>query len=306
MSAHIDLISPTRRIVPFTQAHVPTFTTWLNALPNNDVWTEESVRDKSIHDQAYDPALMFAVEQEGEPVGFLLGSIVNETGWIFAFLVHPDHQRRGIGTAMFDAIECAFAERAITEINVGWAPLKYFLPGIDISNTSAIVFLDGHGYETKRETRVNMDVQLAGRGFDTSDSKAQLRAHGIVVRRGQSTDRPGITRLCEAHGNPIWGIEAGRGLDHVPSTVFVAEHMHKICAFAVYGIGGPLFFGPMLTAADRRGMGIGSVLLKHCLQEWQQAGVERCEILWAGPLSFYARSVGATLGRAFWTFHKSL
>lgn len=306
MTAHVDLIPPTRRIVPFTQAHVPTFTTWLNALSNNDVWTEESVRDKSIQDQAYDPALMFAVEQGNEPVGFLLGSIVNDTGWVFAFLVRPDHQRQGIGTLMFDAMEHAFAEQAITEINVGWAPLKYFLPGIDIKYTPAIVFLDCRGYETKRDTRVNMDVHLAGRSFDTSDSKARLRARGIVVRRGQPTDRPGITRLCEAYGNLIWGIETARALDSDPITVFVAEYQNEICAFAVYAVGGPLYFGPMLTAADRRGMGIGSVLLKHCLQDWQHAGAERCEILWAGPLSFYARSVGATMGRAFWTFHKSL
>jgi GNAT superfamily N-acetyltransferase len=249
---------------------------------------------------------MFAVEQGGDPVGFLLGSIVNETGWVFSFLVRPDRQRRGIGTLMFATIEHAFSERAIHEINVGWAPLRYFLPGIDIRYTAAITFLDRHGYETKRETRVNMDVQLAGRSFDTSGSEARLRSRGIAVRRGQPTDRPGITCLCEAYGNPIWGIETGRALDRDPITMFVAEHMNEICAFAVYGIGGPLFFGPMLTAIDRRGIGIGSVLLKRCLQDWQHAGAERCEILWAGPLSYYARSVGATMGRAFWTFHKSL
>jgi len=62
----------------------------------------------------------------------------------------------------------------------------------------------------------------------------------------------------------------------------------------------------MLTAADLRGLGIGSVLLKRCLQDWERAGVSRCEIVWAGPISFYARSVGATLGRAFWAFRKSL
>jgi hypothetical protein len=62
----------------------------------------------------------------------------------------------------------------------------------------------------------------------------------------------------------------------------------------------------MLTASDLRGLGIGSVLLKCCLQDWQRAGMEKCEIMWAGPLSFYARSVGATMGRAFWTFHKTI
>jgi hypothetical protein len=62
----------------------------------------------------------------------------------------------------------------------------------------------------------------------------------------------------------------------------------------------------MLTSAGLRGQGIGTVLLKRCLQDWQRAGLGRCEILWAGPLAFYARSIGATMGRAFWAWHKSL
>jgi mycothiol synthase len=295
-----------RNHVPFSEAHVPAFTAWFNALPDNNVWTEESVRQRTTQDGTYDPALMFAAVRGGKPVGFLLGSIANETGWIRAFLVRPDLQRQGIGTGMFDAAERAFAERGITEVNVGWAQPKSFLPGIDISYTSAISFLDDRGYQTNREARVNMDVLLTGRDWSTSADEQLFQEQGIIVRRACPADRSGIEQLCVAHNYHGWAVETGIALERNPVPVFVAQRQGRICAFAAHSICGPAHFGPMLTATEHRGLGIGTVLLKRCLQEWQNAGVERCEIVWAGPLSFYARSVGATMGRAFWTFHKSL
>ena len=293
-------------IVPFTEQHIATFTVWFNALPHNTVWTEGSVRFRSTQDETYDPALMIAVEEHGSLLGFLLGSIADETGWIRAFLVRSDRQQQGVGTAMFDAVERAFADRGIAEVNVGWAQPRYFLPGINITYTPAIVFLDRRGYLTSRETRINMEVALGGRDFGTADDRARLREQGTTVRRAQPRDCLGITRLCETHNYPNWAAEARAALDNDPVTVFIAEHEDEICAFAAHSICGPIHFGPMLTAAHLRGQGIGSVLLKHCLQDWQRAGVPRCEIVWAGPLSFYACSVGATMGHAFWAFHKSL
>jgi mycothiol synthase len=293
-------------IVPFDRSHVPLFTRWFSALPNNDVWTEEWVHSRSTGDESYDPTLMIAAVENDEPLGFLLGSVAHETGWIKAFLVRPDRQRQGIGTVLFDAIERAFAERAIQAITVGWAPPRYLLPGIDISYTPAIIFLDRHGYETSRETRVNMEVRLTGQDFGTADQESRLRDAGITVRRALAQDRLGLTRLCQAYDHPMWAIETGMALQRAPITMFVAEREGEICAFAAHTVCGPTHFGPMLTAPDLRGLGIGTVLLKRCLLDWQKQGYARCEIVWTGPLSFYARAVGATMGRAFWVWHKSL
>jgi mycothiol synthase len=300
------------QIVPFDAEHIPAFTAWFNALPSNDVWTEAWIRRKTIGDSAYDPALMFAVAEQGEPVGFLLGSIGDGRGWISAFLVRPDKQRQGIGTLMFDTIERTLLERGIVEVHAGWSLPTYLLPGIDIKYTSAIVFLDRRGYRTSREARVNMDVVVAGHDWGTDQAEAELAVHGIRVRRAVPEDEAAIARLCQAHGHEDWAIDMGMALQETPITVFVAESVSaadtqgSIRAFATHSVAGPVQFGPMLTAADLRGQGIGTVLLKRSLQDWEQAGVSRCEIVWAGPISFYARSVGATLGRAFWTFRKSL
>jgi mycothiol synthase len=299
-------------IIPFAEKHLPTFTAWFNALPNNRVWTESSIRRRTLEDPVYDLELMFAVVELGDPVGFMLGSTREDRGWVRAFLVRPDKRRRGIGTLMFDVIERRLAERGISEVHAGWALPSYFLPGIDIKYTSAIVFLEQRGYHTSREARVNMDVIIAGRDWGTEQAEDQLEQRGIRVRRAQPEDEPGITRLCERHGHNGWAVETGMALQERPVTVFVAEldslagTQDSIQAFATHSVSGPVHFGPMLTAAGLRGQGVGTVLLKRCLQDWQQAGVSQCEIVWAGPLSFYARTVGATIGRAFWAFEKSL
>jgi mycothiol synthase len=300
------------QIVPFAEEHISAFTAWFNALPSNGVWTKAWIRRKTIGDSAYDPALMFAVAEQGEPVGFLLGSVGDGRGWISAFLVRPDKQRQGIGALMFDTIERSLLERGIVEVHAGWSLPTYLLPGIDIKYTSAIVFLDRRGYQTSREARVNMDVVVAGHDWSTDQAEAELAGWGIRVRRALPEDEPVIARFCQAHGHEGWAMETGMALQEMPITVFVAESVStadpqgSIRAFATHSVAGPVHFGPMLTAADLRGLGIGTVLLKRCLQDWAQAGVSRCEIVWAGPISFYARAVGATLGRAFWTFRKSL
>lgn len=292
--------------VPFTEAHLPIFAAWFRELPGNSAWTDEWVRRRTLDSPTCEPALMIAALQNGEPVGFALGSMAEGNGWVQAFLTHPGRRRQGIGTAMFDLLERRFAERGAKEIIVGYALPRYLLPGVDIHYTPAVVFLYERDYKTNRECRVNMDVMLAGRDFDTARAEERLQARGIAVRRGRSEDRAELVRFCEASGHKTWAIETSIALENDPSTVFVAVQEGRICAFAAHSVCGPIHFGPMLTAPELRGQGIGSVLLKRCLQDWQRAGQERCEITWAGPLAFYARAVGATVGRAFWVFRKGL
>jgi GNAT superfamily N-acetyltransferase len=204
-------------ITPFVESHIAPFTAWFNALPNNHVWTEEFVRSRTTQDPTYDPALMVVAHENGSPVGVLLGSIANETGWIRAFVVREDLRRRGIGMRMIESIEQAFAERGITSINAGWALPRTLLPGIDVTYTSAIIFLDQRGYETKRETRVNMDVSLVGRSFDTADDQVRLRGRGFTTRRARPGDLPSITRLCETHYQLGWATEVDMPLQPTAS-----------------------------------------------------------------------------------------
>jgi GNAT superfamily N-acetyltransferase len=296
----------TRQIVAFAEQHIAPFGKWFNALPSNSLWTESSVRRRTIHDPTYDPQLMIALEQDAVPVGFLLANIANDIGWIRAFLVHPHLRRTGIGTVMFDTIEERLVQRGIKEVNAGWAQPNYFLPGVDINYTPAIVFLDQRGYQTSRETRVNMEVKIQGQDLSTRSTEDRLARQEINIRRAQPGDADAIRDFCVRHGAPDWAVETLQALETEPVTVFVALQQRQLCAFATHSVCGPVHFGPMLTDPELRGRGIGTVLLKRCLFDWQSAGVPRCEIVWAGPISFYARAVGATICKGFWTFQKTL
>lgn len=296
----------TVEMVGFEEQHLGTFAAWFNGLPHNDLWTVDWVREKTLDDPTYDPALMIAAEEDGEPVGFLLGSVANGTGWIRAFIVREDRRREGIGAHLFETIERRFEQRDIEDVNVGWAAPRYFLPGVDVTYTDAIVFLDRHGYETDRVVRVNMDVALTGRDFSTEADEARLAEAGFDIRRARPEDRESITALCLDQGHDGWAPETALALEKSPVPVFIALKEGEVRAFATHSVCGPVHFGPMLTHVELRGLGIGSVLLKACLRDWQAANVPQCEITWAGPLTFYARSVGATMGKAFWAYHKSL
>jgi GNAT superfamily N-acetyltransferase len=306
MSHEDPLLRSHWRFVPFGDRHVPIFAEWFNGLPANEGWTLPYIRRVTIDNPDYDPRLMFAVVVNGVPCGFLISTIAAHQGWISAFIVDPARRRRGIGTAMFDHVERAFAESGIAEVKVGWALPRYLLPGIDIHYTDAITFLDRRGYVTDRRARVNLEVALAGRDFDTSARERALAERGFLVRRAERADGEELQRLCESNGHDGWAIEVAMALEKDTPALFVAERAGAIAAFAAHSVAGPHHFGPMLTASDLRGLGLGSVLLKRCFQDWQRAGVTRCEIVWAGPIAFYARAVGATVDRAFWTFEREL
>jgi GNAT superfamily N-acetyltransferase len=89
-------------------------------------------------------------------------------------------------------------------------------------------------------------------------------------------------------------------------TLHVATRDGAFLGFAAHAAQRVPVFGPMGTAPAARGLGIGAVLLRRCLADQRDAGVEVAEIGWVGPVRFYSRAVGARLGRVFWTYEKAV
>ena len=269
--------------IPFKH-HLSTLAQWLNALPGMRGWDADWVRRKTLADPDHDPALVLAAQVQGEPAGFVVGTVRGGQGWIKALLVRPDRQRQGVGSELLRAVEDRFAQRGVTQVIVGWVPLSYITPGVDVRFTAATAFLERHGYCTDRVSRVNLDVALAGRDFGTVEAEKRLAAEGITVERAKLTDMEAIGQLADAEGSAMWRDESGQ---------------------AYHSVSGPGEFGPMLTAASLRGQGIGVALLRRCLADLQRLGYRRAEIIWAGPISFYAKVVDACVGRVFWEWKKT-
>lgn len=65
------------------------------------------------------PAAEFLVaEEHGAPVGFIRGVYDGSKALIHIVSVHPDYQRRGIGTALVQAAARRFSERGATSLAV--------------------------------------------------------------------------------------------------------------------------------------------------------------------------------------------
>ena len=294
------------RTVPFTGEHIPLFTEWFGSLPDNGCWTEEWVRRKSIEDPAYDPALMITAIEGGEPAGFLLAASIGGKGYIKAFVVDPARRRRGIGRLLFSSVEGELGKRGVSAISVGHSPPRYFLPGVDLRYSDAVMFLLSLGYDTNRNCRVNMRVPHPRSGWDTVAEADDLLSAGFTLRRGTAEDAKALRGFCTDTGYGGWADETTLALADPLPGVHLCTQDGRITGFAAHGIVGPRHFGPMLTEKRYRGKGIGRVLLLRCLEDLSAAGLSWSEIVWTGPILFYARGCGAMMGNVYWEFTKDL
>jgi len=266
----------------------------------------EWLRYRTFGDPTCLPELLLVAEDGGEPVGFCIACIRGERGVVKAFAVRATHRRRGIATRLFEEIEAQLRARGIEQVVVEGVAPNYLVPGVDLHHTDAVVFLMQRGYETDRVTRVDMDVDLHRADLETAEDEARLAREGIILRRSRPEEITPAAEFALTHFSAPWQQEVMDAACFVPPPLFIALADSQIIAFAVYDVTGLSRFGPTGTHPDYRRKGIGGALLKMCLRSIRDRGERRAEIGWAGPLGFYARAVGATIGRAYWTFHKEL
>lgn len=80
---------------------------------------ENVLTSTSVTEAAYVEAIErtgrgFLIEVAGEIVGFAVGNA--ETGNVWALFVHPDHERRGYGRRLHDALMTWFGERGVERL----------------------------------------------------------------------------------------------------------------------------------------------------------------------------------------------
>jgi hypothetical protein len=82
--------------------------------------------------------------------------------------------------------------------------------------------------------------------------------------------------------------------------------VHQDLGFACYDVNRDGWFGPIATKPGNGGNGIGSATLLGALHKMRALGYERADIAWATANDFYAKAVGARVGRVFWWYAKKL
>jgi predicted N-acetyltransferase YhbS len=239
--------------------------------------------------------------------GVVLGSVSHRDasiGHIDLIAVEPEQRRRGIGRALMGRAEAALAGLGADEVVLAGNAPFYAWPGIDVRYTPAICAAMALGFE-QDQPAWNMTAVVGDEGL--AQAEQRLADNGVSVRRAIREDVPTLVEFALANFGPPWAGEISHSVGRDRAGCHIAvDGGGKILGFAAYGSSRPSWVGPMGTAPAGRGLGIGGVLLRRCLQEQKANGYGSVQIGWVGPLPFYSGQVGARVERVFFLYRKQL
>ncbi len=122
---------------------------------------------------------------------------------------------------------------------------------------------------------------------------AEQRAHGTTIRRAHAYEYHRVLDWVQATFEPGWASECAVAFARQPIACWIAERDAELVGFACYEATHPNFFGPTGVDARMRGQGVGTALLLATLHAMHSLGYVYAVIGDAGPVDFYARTVGA-------------
>jgi GNAT superfamily N-acetyltransferase len=144
---------------------------------------------------------------------------------------------------------------------------------------------------------------------DIAPHVAALRQAGIHIRAARSTEQQALAAWVRQHFDASWAPAAAVAAARQPSSCYLAvevdprhapQHPYdlapqRLLGFACYDSDVRGMFGPTGVREDRRGHGIGTALLLTTLHAMRAETYAYAVIGWAGPVDWYARTVGATV-----------
>lgn len=212
-------------------------------------------------------------------------------GSIRLVVVHPDHQRRGVGRALVEAGESWIVEHGGVWGGLGAEAPQYLFPGIDFTNVAGLCLAEACGYEPV-DSSFNMSLPVSVRapvppGVSVRRVVDDADAEAVLAMIGDHW--PGFAPETRA------GIEAGSVIG-----AFVGSRAVGFCTHSASRVG---WIGPLGTDPAFGGQGIGSALTAAACADLMVAGLQVGEVCQVGPVRFYA-GMGAETSRVFRKFFK--
>ena len=253
-------------------------------------------RTQVLLDPNFVPEQLPVAVVDGQVIGFVLAltrqvplflqGLEPKQAWITAFGVLPQHQRAGIGAALFAHLSQRLQADGRRTIDIAPYTPNYFVPGVDIrAYPAALDFLGTQGFDTLYHA-LSMGADLTG--FSTPpeiQALAQRRytEDGITITAVTAADVPDVMPFIVAHFGWDWYRHAQDTLmrlfngDSTPLCFLVARQRGEVVGFCQQ-VGER--FGPFGVHADLRGKGIGRLLLFECLSRMSAQAVYYSYFLW--------------------------
>jgi len=136
---------------------------------------------------------------------------------------------------------------------------------------------------------------------ELTPSLAALQGIGIEVRRAGPWEVHIISDWVRQYFKDGWAVACEVALSQRPVSCYIAVDRSPdgsaeyLTGFACYDVAGKGIFGPLGVLESYRGRGIGEGLLLACLHAMLNEGYAYGIIGRAGPVDFYAKTVGASV-----------
>jgi ribosomal protein S18 acetylase RimI-like enzyme len=240
-------------------------------------------------------------------------------GGIGALLVHPEYQRRCIGTELLRR-----AEEYLTANNSPLTLLYYphhILPGVPDECTAARAFFEKHGYTNWREC---VDLMRDLRDFELP--KKVLRAleqnPTVEIRPARADESAPIIDFVkrEFPGGWTYSTKSHFARGGKPSDIIIAVENDEVIGFCHtadfnsnwllpstywFPLLGEKFggLGPVGLANDHRKRGLGLALTAMAVDNLKKRGVEKMAIDWTNLIAFYEQ-LGFEVWKRYWQGEK--
>jgi ribosomal protein S18 acetylase RimI-like enzyme len=250
---------------------------------------------------------VLAVESR-RPVGFVA---VDVAGSIPLLLVHPAHQRRGIGTALVDAALRRLGAAGATEVDAGSGGTVSIWPGVPLDLPAAAGFFAARGWDARHDA-LDLVADLRGYRPPTRAYDSATRS-GVTITQGTESDSGAVLAFETTHF-PHWT----RWFQSGDQNVLIAVDREAGIAGALLfsGPGTDTVFGPMLgpdagtigcvgVAPHRQERGIGTAMVARASEILRDSGTRTCHISWTAREAFYTRA-GYQPWRRYRMFHRAM
>jgi GNAT superfamily N-acetyltransferase len=292
--------------------------TWTAAAPSDGI-TYDRFRDLVLLDRNFDRDGLLVAKQGGTIVGAAYGvrrlvaahgsDLEPDSGWIPFFFVHPKARRQGVGTRLVRGVMDWLASKGVKTVYFSSYTPNYFLPGLDAARyPEAARLLASLGFVTQYESvamyRSLNDYRMPD---DVRERIAALRAAGWSFESPTGDDLVDLIDIAGRHFNPDWargireGVLGGQPLERIltvrdPDGVMLGWAMHGTYENVLER------FGPFGVVPDRRGTGLGKLLLHLTLERMRALGAHSAWFLWTeetSPAGILYAKTGFTVTRRF-------